>query len=200
LAINTADINDEHRHLGEPSVLKPKDSAILDALREFHGEEAKLWYDTYLKAYRGREHAGPRKGIRWNLSLADFWAIVLEAKGCCQVTGQRFDRYHKASNGKRPFLPSLDRIDSLGDYKAGNVELTTVLVNLSIADFGRDEFFKMIKHAAVAPRFADYLKRTLSPIDTGLLDNVLPWIRDNTVARFILTHFEAENRDPAPSD
>jgi len=177
---------------------KPRDSVVLESLQAFHTGEAELWHDQYLKAYRGRENGAPRKGIRWNLSLSNFWDIVITAEGCCQVTRQPFDRYHKAPNGRRPFLPSLDRIDSVGHYEPGNVELTTLLTNLAISDFGREEFFKMIKYGAVSPRFKDYLDRTVQVDDSGLLENVLPWIRYNTIAKYILSHFEKANREPEP--
>ena len=60
----------------------------------------------------------------------------------------------------------------------------------------------MIKHGAVSPRFATYLnaehlkKGTISEVDAGLLDNVLPWIKDNTIAKYILSHFEKASREP----
>jgi hypothetical protein len=177
---------------------KPRDSAVLQTLQAFHDGEAELWYDQYLKAYRARENGAPRKGIRWNLSLSNFWDVVIAARGRCQVTQQPFDRYHKARNGRRPFLPSLDRVDSIGHYELGNVELTTLLANLAIADFGREEFFKMVKYGAVSDRFGEYLERTSQGDENGLLDNVLPWIRHNAIARYILSHFERANREPEP--
>jgi hypothetical protein len=176
---------------------KPRDGNVLESLQAFHDGEAELWYDQYLKAYRRRENRAPRKGIRWNLSLSNFWDIVITAEGRCQVTRQTFDRYHKAANGRRPFLPSLDRVDSIGHYEPGNVELTTLLANLAISDFGREEFFKMIKYGAVSPRFDEYLDRDHSTQadDNGLLQNVLPWVRNSNIVKYILSHFEKADRE-----
>jgi hypothetical protein len=76
---------------------KPRDDVVLEAMRKIHGEaEGVHWYDEYLKAYRRRENGAPGKGIKWNLSLSNFWEIVLNAQGRCQVTGQPFVRYHKS--------------------------------------------------------------------------------------------------------
>jgi hypothetical protein len=121
---------------------KKRDDSVVDALREFHPTLTQHWYDQYLKAYRNRESAAPAKGIRWDLPLRDFWELVLKAGGRCQVTRQPFDRERKAANGKRPFLPSLDRVDSIGGYTKDNVELTTIMVNLALNEHGRNAFFE----------------------------------------------------------
>ena len=132
---------------------------VLEALSDFHPTETNHWYDQYLRTYRDRENKGPSKGIRWQLSLKDFWTGVVLARGACQVTGQPFDRYFKGASGKRPFLPSLDRVNSHLGYQSGNVEFTTVIVNLAINDFGRDAFLEMLKHGITSTKFVEYVRQ-----------------------------------------
>jgi hypothetical protein len=116
------------------------------------------------------------------------------------VTGQPFDRYTKGASGKRPFLPSLDRVDSHLGYQPGNVEFTTVIVNLAINDFGRDVFFEMLKHGITSHKFGDYLRNTDAGVlrdQPRFLDNMMPYITDNPVARLLIRHFLARTPDEA---
>jgi hypothetical protein len=180
---------------------KPRDMEVIEALSTFHPTETNHWYDQYLKTYRDRENKAPSKGIRWQLSLKDFWKGAVAARGECQVTGQPFDRYFKGASGRRPFLPSLDRVNSHLGYQPGNVEFTTVIVNLAINDFGRDAFLEMLKHGITSPKFVEYIQRT-EPRDAAalsdqprFLDNMMPYIMDNPVARLLIRHFLARSTE-----
>lgn len=171
---------------------KPRDEDIIAQIATFHPDEPRLWYDEYMKAYRKREGGAPNKGIRWNLGLDDYWAIVLTARGKCQVTGQQFDRYYKASNNRRPFLPSLDRVDSTGAYVAGNVELTTVICNIAINDFGRGPFYEMVKNAMSSPGLNRHIQQTEPAVETGFLGNLMPYITDNAAVRYLIQRLSGE--------
>jgi hypothetical protein len=182
---------------------KPRDPEVIEALRAFHQTETNLWYDQYLRTYRNRETNAPAKGIRWQLSLRNFWHAVIAAGGRCQVTEQPFDRYAKGASGKRPFLPSLDRVDSHLGYQPGNIEFTTVIVNLAINDFGRDVFFEMLRHGITSDKFGQYIQRTeqentdMLKDQPRFLNNMMPYITDNPVARLLIRHFLARSPDEA---
>jgi|HubBroStandDraft_6_1064221.scaffolds.fasta_scaffold215235_3 hypothetical protein len=182
---------------------KPRDPEVIEGLRGFHQTETNLWYDQYLRTYRNRETNAPARGIRWQLNLKNFWHAVITAEGRCQVTGQPFDRYTKGASGKRPFLPSLDRVDSHLGYESGNIEFTTVIVNLAINDFGRDVFFEMLRHGITSDKFGEYIQRTEREDADVLRDhprflsNMMSYITDNPVARLLIRHFLARSHDEA---
>lgn len=169
--------------------MKVREQNVLQALSMIHPLETSLWYDQYEKAYRGREKAGPAKGNRWNLSLKDFWGLVLQAGGRCQLTGQPFDRYYKSGPGKRPFIPSLDRIDSNKGYEVGNIRLVTSIVNLALNDFGSIPFFEMVKNAMMSPAFGAYIASTGGMSNSGNLGNMLPFAAHDPVVQYVIqTH------------
>jgi hypothetical protein len=54
-----------------------------------------------------------------------------------------------------------------------------------------------IKHGMVADPFRQYLDKASGQADSpSLLDNVLPWVKSNSVARYILKHFEQSGEEP----
>ncbi|WP_372395308.1 hypothetical protein ABMY26_06795 (plasmid) [Azospirillum sp. HJ39] len=171
---------------------KPRDEIVLAEIAKFHPDEPREWYDEYMRAYRKREGGAPSKGIRWDLRLEQYWGIVFRARGRCEVTGQQFDRYQKASNNRRPFLPSLDRVYSTGAYRYGNVELTTVICNIAINDFGREPFYEMVKNAMSSPGLNQHIQQTEPAVETGFLGNLLPYITDNAAVRSLIQRLSGE--------
>ena len=181
---------------------KPRDPNVLEVLREFHPpQEVQLWYDQYEKAYRGRERAAPHKGIRFQLSKNDFWKMVYRARGACEITRQPFDRYEKGVTGKRPFIPTIDRLSPTGHYTRDNCELLTWIANVAISDFGRRPFLDMIEHGAVSPALEKHLKqKELGIPSANAFDNILPFIRDSSIGRLVARHLFAASDEEDPAD
>lgn len=62
----------------------------------------------------------------------------------CSLTGISFE-YNITNDEihKRPFAPSLDRIDCNGGYTKNNVRLVCTIVNIALNEFGDEAFDKM---------------------------------------------------------
>ena len=169
---------------------KSRDADVLGRLSQFHPEETELWYDQYEKAYRGRERSASPKGHYFKLSKAQFWDMVYRAGGRCELTSQPFDRFYKAPTGKRPYIPTIDRINSTGHYTPDNCELLTWIANIAVPDFGREAFLDMVKYGSVSPALRKHLEEQERKAgDTGrypgAFDNLFPFIRDSALGRWI---------------
>jgi len=107
----------------------------LDELRRFL--RTKL---TVLKA-RPEARSGRLKSVDLDAS-----AIIREAEICqwrCAVTGTPLSL--KKVNGRMPFAPSIDRIDSAGDYTMDNVRVVCVAANLAMNVWGERPLREMAK-------------------------------------------------------
>ena len=51
--------------------------------------------------------------------------------------------FEKVKTSKRPFAPSIDRVDSTLGYVKGNVRLVCTIVNIALNEFGDEIFGKM---------------------------------------------------------
>lgn len=76
--------------------------------------------------------------------------LLLRSGGKCMLTGIPFSS-EKLSGRRRPWLPSLDRIDSSKGYIDGNMRLVCSAVNIALNDWG-DEVFWRIVESAIAHR------------------------------------------------
>lgn len=77
----------------------------------------------------------------------DFSFIVTlfeQQSGVCSLTGIPFD-LSKTKHSRRPFCPSLDRIDSTRGYTKDNVRLVCTAVNLALNEWGIDVFEQVAK-------------------------------------------------------
>lgn len=64
----------------------------------------------------------------------------------CALTGIEFEFDRSDEQKKRrPFAPSLDRIDYRGGYTKNNVRLVCSIVNIALSDFGDEAFDKMCR-------------------------------------------------------
>lgn len=92
---------------------------------------------------RARERAR-KKHIPFDLTVQAI-ANVLE-KGVCQVTGIPFDM--SVYGGKRPWAPSIDRLDSSKGYVFGNVRVVVWAYNCAKNVWPEEVFDRLISAAA----------------------------------------------------
>lgn len=97
---------------------------------------AKYMTEVY---WRAKKNARIRK-IAFRISLAEYRAIVTRANGSCEVTGLPFDLQLRPNSFRRPYSPSLDRIDSALPYTPENCRLVCCLANAAMSDWGSEPF------------------------------------------------------------
>jgi hypothetical protein len=108
------------------------------------------WFsmEKYVQQVYWRAQKGAKKrSIPFELSKDEYRQIVARANGHCEVTGVVFELTISGSADRRPFAPSLDRIDSSGHYTAGNCRLVCGIVNAALGAWGEDIFWRMVRMA-----------------------------------------------------
>ena len=79
------------------------------------------------------------------LSKDELKALWARANGKCQLTGIPFSSERKPGCVKRPWMPSVDRIDCSKGYTADNCRLVCVAVNLALNEFGDEVLLTIAK-------------------------------------------------------
>jgi hypothetical protein len=109
-----------------------------DPKRRRHAEMQKYLQQTTSRA-RKRDHLRGRAPEISPEFVADLFD---RQRGKCAVTGIEFS-LSKAPGGRRPFAPSVDRVDNAQGYTKNNVRLVCVIVNTAMSDFPKDAFEAM---------------------------------------------------------
>lgn len=82
-----------------------------------------------------RKNAGKRT-IPFNLKMGDVLSIFHAQGGRCSVSHVQFSLEKINGASRRPFAPSIDRIDSTKGYVKGNIRIVCVAVNLAMNEWG----------------------------------------------------------------
>jgi len=85
--------------------------------------------------HKAKENARQR-GIEFALHRDQVVLLYGKSGGYCQVTGITFNRFRPAGSTKRPWYPSLDRIDSSKPYTFDNCRLVCVAANFAMGEWG----------------------------------------------------------------
>ena len=94
------------------------------------------WARELVHAANARNRA---RGSIEAFSMADLTAAWVACGGCCSVSGLPFNLLVVGDGqAKRPFAPSLDRIDRHQPYQRNNVRLVVSIANFAINAWGMD--------------------------------------------------------------
>jgi hypothetical protein len=84
---------------------------------------------------RSKERARFR-GIDHFLTREQVEALFAKSAGRCAVSGILFNRFRPLNSTKRPWYPSLDRINSRNPYTEDNCRFVCVAVNVAMGEWG----------------------------------------------------------------
>lgn len=85
--------------------------------------------------YTSSRSSAIKRGLDFSLHQKDIIEIANKADGKCVLTGIRWD-FLTTSKSRRPWMPSLDRIDSNNGYVTNNIRMVCLAVNTALSDFG----------------------------------------------------------------
>lgn len=80
--------------------------------------------------------AAKHRKIAFGLTFTDFEFLLDQSGGFCMLTGIAFDFQRGVKRRRRPFAPSIDRIDSRGGYTLDNCRVVCCAVNYALGDWG----------------------------------------------------------------
>lgn len=90
-----------------------------------------------------------KRCIPFSLNKTDIEILVMRCKGHCEISGLPFELEAHPTASRRPFAPSIDRIDSSKGYTRHNARIICVMANLALNEWG-DETLLILAKAVVA--------------------------------------------------
>lgn len=96
------------------------------------GRQRRGWLKDALSRARSRRDC--------DLTLGQIIALAEACSGQCTVSGMPFS--DAVYGRRRPFIPSLDRIDSTKGYSINNCRFVCLIVNYGMSDFGEEAYKK----------------------------------------------------------
>lgn len=103
------------------------------------------------KATNSLRGSAKKRGILFGIDKDDALGLYLECRGICALTGLQTNWSAKGSrgrNGRNYKAPSLDRIDSNGNYVLGNLQIVMQVVNIMKNDLPDDVFIDLCRQIA----------------------------------------------------
>lgn len=85
------------------------------------------------------------RNLDFDLTPVQLVRLARKAAGRCTLTGIPWDYDTTNRRGKKPWKPSLDRIDTLSGYTETNCRFICAAVNIALSDFGDDVLLRIAK-------------------------------------------------------
>lgn len=99
--------------------------------------------------HRQCEKNARARGIEFALRLVDVCELTRVSKGRCVVTNIRLCHDRVEGNRiKRPYAPSIDRVDSSKGYSLENCRLVCVAANMAMSQWGEEVLLELAKSIA----------------------------------------------------
>lgn len=92
------------------------------------------------KMYAAAKRRAKVAAIEFLLTPEQFWRIANRSGLRCELTGIPFSLSWADGTKRRPFVPSLDRIDSAKPYTEANCRLVLCAVNYALNEWGEGVF------------------------------------------------------------
>lgn len=106
------------------------------------------------KVYHAAKRRAKVAGIAFELTPEQYADLVRKSGLCCALTGLPFSlSWADGNKHRRPFVPSLDRIDSLRPYTADNCRLVLCAVNYALNEWGEAVLRKIAAALVEGKRF-----------------------------------------------
>lgn len=109
---------------------------------------------------RARQNAKQRKTKLFTLTEEQVLGLYRTCKGKCSVTMTPLSLAETDALGRRPFAPSIDRIDSSIGYTAENCRIVCLAANIAMNTWGESVLHQMIAHASKSD---EYWRNSKSP-------------------------------------
>lgn len=100
------------------------------------------WHKQLVRQARANARA---KGVRVTITVDDVRALAARAGGMCEISGIPFSWDRPPGAKRRPWVPSLDRIERTGPYSLGNLRLVCCMVNIAMGEWGEDALKRMAR-------------------------------------------------------
>lgn len=95
--------------------------------------------------YRNSKKRAEKNSMAFDISEDYLQRLWVNGDGKCALTGIRFSCDGADSAARRPFAPSLDRIDRRKGYIKRNVRIVCVAVNMALFTWGENVFDEVVK-------------------------------------------------------
>lgn len=115
-------------------------STIRDQVAILNGDARNAAYRCLNRVFSRAKERAKRRGKAFQLQWAEMLALWERSKGRCEVTGIPFQFEQRKNFSRRPYAPSLDRIDSTQSYEIDNCRLVCTAVNIAINEWGVTTF------------------------------------------------------------
>lgn len=97
------------------------------------------WMTTLLRHAKQRSH---KRGWNCCLTIEQLAALVIRSNGFCEVSGIKL-RHDTVETGRRPWAPSLDRIDCRLGYTESNCRIVCTAANFAMNQWGETVLIEM---------------------------------------------------------
>lgn len=140
----------KNKYIGK---LKPiNDKSREQRRRSYHKNKYKHEYIYIEQLFTKIKSRAKRLNRDFNLTKEFLKDLYQKQNGICSVTGMLFSDEKYNDCKRKPFSPSLDRINSKLGYTQDNVRFVCSMVNSAIGEFGDKLFDKMCR---------EYVKNTV---------------------------------------
>ncbi|MCO6440980.1 MAG: hypothetical protein J5I81_07835 [Nitrococcus mobilis] len=102
------------------------------------------------RLYRSSRKNADRRGIPFLITERHLHHLAERSGGRCKVTGIPFDFSRVKESFRRPWVPSLDRINGRKGYRPGNCRLVCSAVNIAMNNEWGEGVLRKIAYALVA--------------------------------------------------